>query len=272
MGGIGESDGLGGAAAAASRRPLPVRRIEPARVLRWVRLGWEDLRRCPGPSLLHGLLVAAGGWIVLALAQRYWWLAPGAFSGFVIVGPILCTGLYELSRLLARGQRPGFADVVHAWRRESGPLVRLGLLLFALGTLWVLASALLFTLFVREPLATPQQFLRYAVAGQGDLMFTLWIILGGLGAALVFACTAVSPPLMLGRQVGWRQALLTSVRAVGDNPLPMGLWAAFIMLAIGASLLSGMAGFVITVPLIGHATWHAYKDLVVTDGVPLRHE
>ena len=83
---------------------------------------------------------------------------------------------------------------------------------------------------------------------------------------------AVSPPLLLGRMVGLRQALLTSVRAVGENPVTMALWASLILVAILLSFATAMLGFLIAVPLIGHATWHAYKDLVVTDGVPLRYE
>jgi uncharacterized membrane protein len=88
----------------------------------------------------------------------------------------------------------------------------------------------------------------------------------------VFALTAVSPPLLLGRMVGFRRALVTSVRAVGDNPVTMGLWATIVMGCVILSLATVMLGFIIAVPLLGHATWHAYKDLVVTDGVPLRYE
>ncbi len=252
--------------------PLPVRRITPAHVARWLALGLSDLRATPLASLTQGVVVAVGGWLVIALSQSYWWLAPGLVSGFLIVGPILCTGLYELSRLHARGERAGWSDVIHAWRRESRPLVGLGLLLFALGGLWVLLSTLLFSLFVDTPLDSPTAFLRYAVHEQGDLLFTLWVIAGGLGAALVFGLAAVSPPLLLGRMVGLRQALLTSARAVGENPIVMGLWASIIIFAIALSFATAMIGFIVTVPLIGHATWHAYKDLVVTDGVPLRNE
>jgi uncharacterized membrane protein len=234
--------------------------------------GLADLRAAPVASLLQGVVVAAGGWIVVWLAQRYWWLVPGAVSGFVLVGPVLCTGLYELSRLHARGARPGVADVVQAWRRESRPLLRLGLLLLLLGTLWVLTSALIFWLFGTTPIRTPLEFVRYAAVEQGNVLFTLWVIVGGLGAAVVFALAAVSPPLLLGRKVGLRQALLTSARAVGENPVTMGAWAALILLAIVLSFATGMLGFIVAVPWIGHATWHAYKDLVVTDGVPLRYE
>lgn len=254
-----------------SAAPLPIRSVAPIRVLSWLRLGARDLARTPLASLAHGLAVAAAGWIVIGLSQDHGWLAPAAFSGFVALGPILCTGLYELSRLLGRGEAPGLADAMAAWRRESRPLVRLGLFLLAISLAWVGISGLLFALFLPQLPATVTGFLRYAAVEQGNLLFALWLAAGGLGAALVFALTAVSPPLMLGRKIGFRRALLTSVRAVGDNPLTMGLWACVILLAIVFSLATAMVGFVFTVPLIGHATWHAYRDLVVTEGVALRH-
>jgi uncharacterized membrane protein len=259
-------------AALDPRAPLPVRNVAPARVLQWLALGWRDLWRSPVASLLHGLIVAIGGWLALALPPQLWWILPGALSGFVLVGPILCTGLYELSRLQARGERPGLGAVISAWQRESRPLVRVGVLLFVLATLWVLVSALLFRLFVPVPIASPLAFFRYAALEQGNALFTLWLLLGGLGAAVVFALTAVSLPLLLGRRLGFRAALLTSVRAVGDNPVTMGLWAAVVMTMVALSLATAMLGFILAVPLLGHATWHAYKELVVTDGVPLRYE
>ncbi len=237
----------------------------------WLTLGWRDFMRSPLAGLVHGAFVALGGWVVLLVSLRYGWVAPGAFSGFVIVGPILVTGLYEISRLLSRGQRAGLAEAVTAWRRGTRQLVQLGLLLALLGTLWVGASALLFTLFAKAPLRGPVEFLRYAVAEQGNLLFSLWAILGGLGVAIVFALTAVSPPLLLGRRVGFRQALLTSARAVGENPLAMLLWALVVLTATSLSLATAMLGFLITVPVLGHASWHAYRDLVDVEGVPLRH-
>jgi uncharacterized membrane protein len=136
--------------------------------------------------------------------------------------------------------------------------------------LWVLVSALLFALFAPAPLRGPLEFVRYAVAEQGNLLFLMWAVLGGLGVAVVFAVTAVSPPLLLGRRVGFRHALLTSVRAVGENPLAMTLWALVILVATSVSILTGMLGFLVTVPVLGHASWHAYRDLVDTEGAPLR--
>lgn len=253
-----------------SNHEIHVRTIDAGAPLRWLRKGLTDMSATPAASLLHGLLVALGGWVVTWLALRVWQLLPGAFSGFLLVGPILATGLYELSRRREAGQQPGLPQAIDAWRRGTRALVALGLVLFAAGTAWVAFSALLFKLFVHVPITKPVDLLRYAVAEQGELLFWLWMIAGGLGAALVFALTAVSAPLLLDRQVGVRQAMLASVRAVGDNPLPMAIWAVIIMLATAASMATAMLGFVVFVPLIGHATWHAYRETIDARAVPAR--
>jgi len=261
----------------SSRAPDPsvdtlpaVRQIPLGQPLAWLRQGWRDLHSCFGPSLLHGLVVAAGGLAVLTLSLHAWLLMPGALTGFLLVGPILCTGLYEMSRRLASGERPRLGHAIEAWRRGTRPLVGLGVLLFAAATAWVLVSALLFKLFVAVPLDSPLRLLRYAVAGQGGWLFFMWLLAGAIGAALVFSLTVVSAPLLLDRRVSLRTALLASVRAVGDNPAPMALWAVLIMLATAASMATLMIGFVFAVPVIGHASWHAYRDVLDVEKLPRR--
>jgi uncharacterized membrane protein len=145
------------------------------------------------------------------------------------------------------------------------------MLLALAGTLWVLFSAGMFSLFVKTPIEGPMGFLRHVVISQPDYLFILWSMAGGLGAAIVFASTAVSPPLLLGRIISLRAAILTSVRAVGENPVAMLIWAGIIVTAMALSFATAMVGFVITVPVLGHATWHAYRDLVDTSSVPLRY-
>lgn len=248
----------------------PVRRVPLGRPLHWLRLGWGDFTRTWLAGSLHGLLVCAGAWAILAITLRHWYLLPGAFSGFLLVGPILATGLYELSRRLERGEHPGMAEALGAWRRGTRPLVWLGLILMLAGTAWVLVSAVLFALFVHAPIASLEDVLRHIVLSEGSNLFPVWITLGGLGAALVFAVTVVSAPMLLDRDVDMPFALSTSVRAVGENPHVMALWATFIMLATGLSLLTFAVGFVVMIPVFGNATWHAYRDVVDASALPAR--
>jgi uncharacterized membrane protein len=249
---------------------VPVCVVPVGRPFAWLAAGWRDFTRVPLPSLLHGLIVAGGGWAILLITLREWSLLPGAFSGFVLVGPILATGLYELSRRLAAGARPTLADALAAWRRGTRPLVSMGLLLALAATTWVLISAVMIALFVQAPFSGIEGLLRHVVLSQSSNLFYLWIALGGFGAALVFAATVVSVPLLLDRNVDFVTALLASVRAVGENPLPMALWATIIMIATALSLATAMLGFVLAIPVIGHATWHAYRDVIDADGLPLR--
>jgi uncharacterized membrane protein len=250
--------------------PAPVRRVPAGAPLRWLALGWRDLARAPGPSLFHGLLVAVGGLAIVGVTARFWYLLPGAVSGFLLVGPIVATGLYELSRRLECGEPARLADAASAWRRGTRPLVWLGLILVLAGTAWVLVSAVLFALFVKAPITGLESVVRHVILSEGSNLFPVWITLGGLGAALVFAITVVSAPLLLDREVDMLSALVTSVRAVGENPVAMALWATLIMIATGLSLATLMLGFVVAIPVIGHATWHAYRDVVDASGLPPR--
>jgi uncharacterized membrane protein len=248
----------------------PVREVPVTRPFRWLARGWRDFTQVPFCSGYHGLAVALGGLVIGWLAMRYWPLLPGAVSGFLLVGPILATGLYALSRRLAMGERASMTDVKDAWRRGTKPLVWMGLILAIAATAWVLLSAVLVALFVKVPITGLEGFLRYIVLSENSYLFTIWVLAGGLGAALVFAITVVSVPLLLDRDIDMLSAIATSVRAVGDNPVAMALWATIIMIATVLSMATAMLGFVVTIPVIGHATWHAYRDLVDADSLPLR--
>lgn len=241
---------------------VSIRQVEVLAPLRWIAAGWRDVLRAPGPSLAHGLLVAVGGWVIVALAWRTWYLLPGAFSGFVIVAPILATGLYELSRRIAAGEPARFADVLATWRRGTRPLISLGLGLALAATLWVLLSALLVALLVKGPVVGWEGFVRRIVLSEGSSLFWIWILAGGFGAALTFGATVVSTPLLLDRDIGLVDAVMTSIRAVGHNPVALALWATLIMVATALAMASFLAGFVLVIPVIGHASWHAYRDLV----------
>jgi len=250
--------------------PAPVRRVPVTSPFRWLALGWRDFMRVGFPSILHGVAVALGGWVIMLFLLRYWYLLPGAFTGFLLVGPILATGLYEISRRQILGERPTLEHVVGAWRKGTKPLVWLGLLLVLAGTLWVLVSAIVFAIYSKTSLITAESFVREIVLNRESYLFDVWLLLGGVGAALVFAATAVSAPMLLDRDVDMLSALITSVRAVGENPIAMALWAAIIMVATVISMTTLMLGFVLAIPVIGHGTWHAYRDLVDAEGLPPR--
>ena len=245
-----------------------VREVGIAQPLRWLALGWADLLRCPWPGLLHGLAVAVFGALLLALAGDRFWLLAGAFSGFLLVAPVLATGLYAVSRAMQQGQPASLATALAIWRPHDGRLVLFGVLLALAGTGWVLTSASLITRFADAPVHNPQDFLRVVVLSGQSNLFELWLLLGSLLAAPIFASTVVTVPLLMDRQIGVRAAVLVGVRAVLLNPLPMALWATLILVITLLGMVTLLLGLVVAVPWLAHASWHAYCDLVgpATDG------
>jgi uncharacterized membrane protein len=260
--------------------PITVRQIDLHQPMRWLTLGWRDIAACGRISFAHGLVLALVGAIFLTVARNHFWLLAGAFSGFLVVAPVLATGLYALSRAAERGEPVSFGLVLQtwlSWRRHGSSrdgkdwrLVRFGLLLGLAGTGWVLTSAALITLLSPVPIEKPLDFLRFVVLARDGFLFELWLALGGLMAAPMFASSVIALPLLLDRRVGVLQAVIASWQVVIQNPVPMAWWAALIMGFTLLGLCSALLGLIAVVPMLGHASWHAYRDLVDASALPER--
>jgi len=260
-------------------RPQPViRTLAPDQGLQWLALAWRDIERAPLVGLAHGTLLAAFGGLLLAVAHHRFWLLAGAFSGFLLVAPVLAVGLYAVSRALERGETVDFALVLRTWLswrgqpRHDWRLVKFGVLLALAGTGWVLTSASLITLLAPQPVQTPMDFMRVVVMARDNRVFELWLALGGVLAAPVFASSVITLPLLLDRRIGVLDAVLTSWRAVLANPVPLALWAGLVMGFTLLGLASVLLGLVVVVPLLGHASWHAYRDTVDASALPPRKD
>lgn len=238
--------------------------VDPARIAAWLSLAARDLARAPLASLAHGVVFLVFALLILAIGWRHGWLLAGAFSGFVLPAPALATGLYELSRRIERGEPAALHDAVSAWRTASPGLLRFGALLAAIGTAWVALCWLVLRAAAGDSGAAPAggagELLGLFAADRGAALFIAWTAAGGLLAAIVFAISVVSVPMMLEHRVPLREAVLASVRAVGEQPFTMALWAAVIMTATLLAAVT-VVGWVLVVPLLGHASWHAYRDL-----------
>ncbi|MEF7615862.1 DUF2189 domain-containing protein [Aquincola sp. MAHUQ-54] len=251
-------------------RRLGVRPIPSAQPLRWLARGWHDLMRCPAPGLLHGLLLALFGGTLLVLARHHFWLLTGAFTGFLLVAPILATGLYAISRALERRQPATLRTALRTWYPDDGRLVVFGVLLAFAGTGWVVTSASLITGFAPARIDNPQDFLRHVVLAESGLLFEAWVLLGALLAAPVFASSVVAIPLLLDRRIGILGAVLTSWRVVMAHPVPMALWALLLVALTLLAMLPLLLGLVVVAPWLAHASWHAYRDLVDPAGAQER--
>lgn len=251
-------------------RRFGTRHVPLLRPLGWLAAGWQDFLRCPLPGLVHGVLIAAIGFALLHWAGNEFWLLTGAFSGFLLVAPVLATGLYNVSRALHRGQTANLRVALVAWKPTHGRLVGFGFALAAAGTLWVATSASLVTLLAPAPVHSLAEFVSIVVLKDPGRIFETWLLLGGALAAPVFASSVVAIPLLLDREVSVLAAIFTSWRAVMENPVPLAFWALTITLLTLAGMATAMAGLVVVVPLLAHASWHAYRDLVDTSALAER--
>jgi len=240
----------------------PVRRIDAAAPLRWLAAGWHDLRAAPAPSLFYGAAFAAMGWLIHFVFRHAHEYTSALTAGFLLMGPFLCTGLYDISRRLAAGQRVTLAQTMTAWRANLGAFSLFALVLTVVMLVWARASLITFALFFSSGMPSLSGFLgRVASIEHWDFVLTYFAV-GGVFATIVFALSVVSVPLMLARGTDTVVAAITSVRALTLNPLPLFLWAALIVLLVGAGFATLFIGLLITVPIVGHATWHAYVDIV----------
>ena len=256
-----------------------VRTVGLGQPLQWLRRAWRDMTRCGWISALHGLAMALAGAVMLWVAHDRFWFMAGAFSGFLLVGPVLATSLYALSRGLERGEPASLAVVlktwlnwqnghVQTWGQAQWHLVRFGVLLALAGTAWVLMSAGLITLLATAPITTPMAFIEHVVLAKQGLLFEVWLALGGALVAPIFASTVITIPLLLDRRVSLKQAMATSWQVIFANPAPMALWGALIMALTFVGFATALLGLVVVVPLLGHASWHAYRDLLDVSGLP----
>ncbi len=267
---------------AARARPLlpPILPVEPDQPLRWLVLGFRDLTRNPWLSMAHGLLMAVAGMVFTWLAYDEFWLLAGLVSAFMVLAPVLATSLYAMSRAIERGERVDLRLLLATWTRwnltlHAQPdsywaLIRFGLLLGLAAVGWVFTSSAFIQLMAPVPIPTPMDFLRHVIASQEHHLFEMWLALGGLMAAPLFASSVVSMPLLLDRRVSVLEAVLTSWKAVLTYPITMALWAFLLM---GLSLLgifSLFLGLILVVPVLGHASWHAYRELVDVSALPAR--
>ena len=264
------AESIGAAATERNAGATPSALRAPARVpfdapWMWLAAGWRDLWQTPQIGLVYGAAFALGACgLALALyAVGAHALFPALGGGFLLLAPFLAMGLYETSRRLAAGEPVSLGRAMGAGFAARGQLSFFGVVLMVVFLVWLELAFILLVLFMGgRGLPPPSEFvatLLFTLPGLGLLI--VGSIVGGLLAALVFAISAVAVPMLLVEQTDAVTAMRASVRAVAANPKPMALWAALIAVMIGAGFVTLLAGLIVAFPLVGHATWHAYRTI-----------
>lgn len=250
--------------------PRPqIRRVPVDRPWVWLAAGWRDIVAAPGPSLAYGLIPVVVGW--LAILLMLWldlpYLMLPLSAGFFFVGPSIAVGLYEISRRLELNHVVDGETTLLAWRRNPEQIALMGVLLLLFHLAWMRAAQLLFAIFEWRTVPSWDRFMDLVWTSSKSLPFlALGVGIGAVLAAAVFAIGAFSIPYLLDRRTSnMFEAIATSVAAVRLNLRPMLLWALLIVFLVALGMVPGLLGLVVTLPLVAHATWHAYRDIVTFD-------
>ena len=256
----------------------PCRRLAAGAPLGWIRKGWADMWAAPRQSLTYGSIVVG-----LSLALAYvtvefggYWELLSLVSGFILVAPVLAVGTYAISSQLERGETPSLRRCVREEQRAFGNLMVFALMLMVVFLVWARAGSAIHIFF---PITDKPDWHDYLT------FFGIGSAVGSIFALIVFSAAAFSLPMMVDRRVDAVTAVVTSINAVLRNKAAMAVWATCIVLAVapgfallligrdrGASLAWIMLALGITLPLIGHATWHGYRATVDAAAWPRQDE
>jgi uncharacterized membrane protein len=240
---------------------VDVIRISVFRPFTWLRAGWLDMRR--PASLAYGALIVAIGWTILVFCGTHPYLIAAAISGFLLVGPLMSAGLCEISRRFSLGQSADFDDSLDGFKRNAPALFEFGVILAICAAVWFGISALLLgTVFHIGAPDISETLYRGFLDATNRSQVLAYIVIGGVLATAVFAVSVVSIPLIIDRHASAGQAMHASVNAVLHNIPAMIVWSALILVLTIIGYATLLIGLLFVAPLLGHATWHAYKGMI----------
>lgn len=249
----------------AGPSPLPEpRRIPLAALRRALALGWRDFLRAPQYGIAFSAVYALGGVLLFAVATAAaaeYWFIPIAV-GFPILAPFAATGLYEISRRLEAGERLSARGVFAAvWAQKDRQVPSMAMFVMLVFMFWVFVAHTTFALFFGlQPVGLSAREMLLSPSGLSMLAFGT--LVGGAIAAGFFALTVVSLPLLLDREVDFISAMIASWRSVAANPGVMAVWAALIAGGLFLAMLPGFLGLFVALPVLGHASWHLYRQVL----------
>jgi uncharacterized membrane protein len=249
------------------KAPPEIKQITNGDVWRSVSKGWNDVKRASVYSLFFGIFYAAAGWALLYMFFNFEVsiYAYPVTMGFPLIAPFIAAGLYEISRRIERGDNLKWAGILGSVRSAGGKdLSWMAVLTTFAYILWVdIAAAIYVGFFGLRTLDVGRLLELIFTTPKGLMFFVVGNLAGLVLGAIMFSLTSVSFPLLFDRNVDFVTAMITSVKAVMANKIPMILWACIIVVLMTLSIATMFAAMIVILPLLGHTTWHLYRSVVV---------
>jgi uncharacterized membrane protein len=229
----------------------------------WLKLAYQDIKKAPFASLFYGLVFTVMGWILHHVFTQSAEILLSLMTTFTLLGPFLALGLYDISQQLEQTGKVNFLASLTAWRKNYGAISFYSLLLIIVAVSWMRISAILFALLFTNDNPPLHQIIQSGFLFKDNISFIIvYVFSGAAFAAVVFAFSVVAVPMMLERDCDTITAVVVSTKTVMTNPMAMLFWAFLIATFTLIGLATAYIGLIFTMPLIGHASWHAYRALI----------
>ena len=243
----------------------PCHKLKMDAPIRWLRLGWADIKIAPKQSLTYGSIIVLLTYVVSVMVWLYGGLGllASLLSGFLFLGPVLAIGLYSISCQIQAGMKPKLGYCLREGRRHLGNELIFAVILSVIFLVWARAASMTHILFPEVSGAAWTEFVPFLAVGTLE---------GAVFSAIIFCFSAFSLPMIMDRKADVVTAVITSINAVLRNKSVLLLWACIIVVIVAIGFVTAFIGFVVLMPLVGHATWHAYRETVDADAWPKHGE
>ncbi len=246
---------------------IEIRKLDSGAPMRWLSKGISDFKVNPLLSLSYGLLYALLGLVLIYFTYHNPIYTYGLVTIFYLAGPVIAVGLYCMSRHIEAGVKPEFRKGCKALCYNPIGIAGFSIVIGMLIVFWTIITAALFAVHFGGMTMTENVF-DTMLANKEIVPFAALILLVGFVFAVIsFSLSVISIPLMTHRKADVVTAMITSVKAVKKNPLVMFTWAFAIVALMGLGFAFAFIGVAVALPIIGHASWHAYRETVVDDRI-----
>jgi uncharacterized membrane protein len=228
----------------------------------WLHAGVTDIHLGGRASLFYGMMFAAVGVIIHSIFAENYWLLAGTTTGFFLLGPFLAMGLYDLSRRMEAGEPPALMPTLIAWLPNLMNIALFTMLLILVFFAWIQLSMTIFAHYFNGALPTFADVVIHVFTFKQPTFLFIYFSAGALFAVFIFSISVIAMPLMLDRNASAWTAAITSLRTCARNPITMSLWAFCIVVLVGFGLVTNFLGLILTMPVVGHASWHVYRNLI----------
>lgn len=229
--------------------------------IRWLRLAWTDIKTAPKQSLTYGSIIVGLSYVVSLMVWFYGGLGllGSLLSGFLFLGPVLAIGLYSISCQIQAGMTPKLGYCLREGRRHLGNELIFAVILSVIFLVWARAASMTHILFPEVSDAAWTEFIPFLAVGTLE---------GAVFSAIIFCFSAFSLPMIMDRKTDVVTAVITSINAVLRNKRVLFLWACIIVIIVAIGFATAFIGFIVLMPLVGHATWHAYQETINANAWP----